>query len=96
MLCIPRMHTLHNAPPPPHLVWHCAARQVGIAGRTGCGKSTLLLTLFRIVEPSSGRIVIDGLDIASIGLYDLRSRLALVPQASGHGTARHCRRLTAL
>jgi energy-coupling factor transporter ATP-binding protein EcfA2 len=34
------------------------------------------------VEPSSGRIVIDGLDTSSIGLYDLRSRLALVPQAS--------------
>lgn len=32
------------------------------------------------VEPSGGRIVIDGIDTASIGLYDLRSRLALVPQ----------------
>jgi len=32
------------------------------------------------VEPSSGRIVIDGIDTSSIGLYDLRSRLALVPQ----------------
>ena len=44
------------------------------------------------VEPSSGRIVIDGLDTSSIGLYDLRSRLALVPQASsrcsGHSNCR--------
>ena len=44
------------------------------------------------VEPSSGRIVIDGLDTSSIGLYDLRSRLALVPQASsrcsGHSNRR--------
>lgn len=56
--------------------------QVGVAGRTGCGKSTLFLALFRIVEPCGGHIVIDGLDIGSIGLRDLRSRLALVPQAS--------------
>ena len=36
--------------------------------------------LFRIVEPSSGTITIDGLDITEMGLFDLRSRLALVPQ----------------
>ncbi|PSC76242.1 multidrug resistance-associated 1 isoform X1 [Micractinium conductrix] len=54
--------------------------KVGVAGRTGCGKSTLFLALYRIIEPSQGRIVIDGLDITTIGLYDLRSRLALVPQ----------------
>ena len=53
---------------------------MGVAGRTGCGKSTLFLALYRIIEPSQGRIVIDGLDITTIGLYDLRSRLALVPQ----------------
>lgn len=60
-----------------------------MAGRTGCGKSTLFLALFRIVEPCGGHIVIDGLDICSIGLRDLRSRLALVPQASSasaHGS----------
>lgn len=34
------------------------------------------------MEPSSGRIVIDGIDTSTIGLFDLRSRLALVPQAS--------------
>ena len=56
--------------------------QVGVAGRTGCGKSTLMLSLWRLVEASDGRIVIDGVDIASIGLDDLRSRLALVPQVS--------------
>lgn len=39
--------------------------------------------LYRIVEPSAGRIVIDGIDTATIGLYDLRSRLALVPQVGG-------------
>ncbi|GAB4815546.1 hypothetical protein N2152v2_002592 [Parachlorella kessleri] len=56
--------------------------KVGVAGRTGCGKSTLMLALYRLVEPSAGRILIDSLDTGSIGLYDLRSRLALVPQAA--------------
>lgn len=54
--------------------------KVGIAGRTGCGKSTLVAALFRMVERSGGSICIDGIDTASIGLFDLRSRLALVPQ----------------
>ncbi len=59
----------------------CTGREkVGVAGRTGCGKSTLMMTLKRIIEPSSGRILIDGVDIASVRLFDLRSRLALVPQ----------------
>ncbi len=58
--------------------------KVGVAGRTGCGKSTLMMALKRIVEPSSGRILIDGVDIGAVHLSDLRSRLALVPQV-GHG-----------
>ena len=56
--------------------------QIGVAGRTGCGKSTLMMALFRIVEPCGGRILIDGLDVSRMGLTDLRSRLALVPQVS--------------
>ena len=59
--------------------------QVGVAGRTGCGKSTLMMALYRLVEPSGGRIVIDGIDTAAIGLRDLRSRLALVPQVGVGG-----------
>lgn len=58
--------------------------QVGVAGRTGGGKSTLMMALFRIVEPASGTIYIDGLDITEMGLFDLRSRLALVPQVNAH------------
>ena len=56
--------------------------QIGVAGRTGCGKSTLMMALFRIVEPCGGRILIDGLNVSRMGLTDLRSRLALVPQVS--------------
>ncbi|KAJ2847340.1 Transporter of the ATP-binding cassette (ABC) [Coemansia brasiliensis] len=54
--------------------------KVGIVGRTGAGKSTLTLALLRIMEASAGRIVIDGIDIAQIGVGDLRSRLTIIPQ----------------
>lgn len=47
--------------------------KLGIVGRTGSGKSSLFLVLFRLLEPSAGRVLLDGMDTSQLELAELRS-----------------------
>lgn len=57
-----------------------AQSKVGIVGRTGCGKSSLMLSLLRIIEPRRGRILLNQVDLQTLGLKTLRTSVGMVPQ----------------
>ena len=57
-----------------------AGKTVALVGESGAGKSTLMNLLPRLYEPTAGRILIDGHDIAGVTLRSLRARMALVSQ----------------
>jgi ABC-type multidrug transport system fused ATPase/permease subunit len=54
--------------------------RIGVVGRTGAGKSSLTLALFRFLDTREGAIHVDGIDISTIKLQALRSRIAIIPQ----------------
>ncbi|GME67780.1 unnamed protein product [Ambrosiozyma monospora] len=56
------------------------SEKIGVVGRTGAGKSTIITSFFRFVDPDSGYIKIDDVDITSIGLRRLRKSLTIIPQ----------------
>jgi ATP-binding cassette subfamily B protein len=53
---------------------------LGIVGRTGSGKSTILKLIMRQIEPTSGQILINGIDIKEINLNHFRDQTGIVPQ----------------
>jgi ABC-type multidrug transport system fused ATPase/permease subunit len=55
-------------------------QKVGVVGRTGAGKSSLAAILFRLVEVSGGRLLVDGVDVSKIGLRTLRRAITVIPQ----------------
>ncbi|CAG2121467.1 unnamed protein product, partial [Medioppia subpectinata] len=57
-----------------------SGEKIGIVGRTGSGKSSLAMSLMNFFTISSGKILVDGIDISSISLDRLRSEILIIPQ----------------
>lgn len=56
---------------------------VSILGPNGVGKSTLMYTINKILEPTEGRVLIDGEDVEEMPFKDIAKKVAYVPQSSG-------------
>ncbi|KAJ5151991.1 hypothetical protein N7492_010286 [Penicillium capsulatum] len=56
--------------------------KVGICGRTGSGKTSMIMSIFRMIEMTSGTITVDGIDISRLPRRDIRSRINGVSQDS--------------
>lgn len=54
--------------------------KLGIVGRTGAGKSSITSVLFRLVDCEAGHVLIDGLDITTLGVHTLRQAMSMIPQ----------------
>ncbi|KAJ3257816.1 Multidrug resistance-associated protein 9 [Boothiomyces macroporosus] len=67
-----------------------AGERVGVVGRTGSGKSTFGTAFFRLIEPKNGNILIDGVDIKTLGLNKLRGNIQMIAQEANlfSGTVR--------
>ena len=57
-----------------------AGAHVAIVGPNGCGKSTLLSLIPRLLVPTTGRVLVDGIDLDGASLYDWRSQVGVVSQ----------------
>ena len=57
-----------------------AGEKLAIVGRTGSGKSTMVKLLTRLVEPTAGRVTLDGRDVRDLPLGALRKTVGMVPQ----------------
>ena len=59
-----------------------AGTTCGVVGRTGAGKTSFINTIYRLMELDQGGIFIDNVEVAKLGLAQLRSAMAIIPQVS--------------
>ena len=57
-----------------------SGQRIALVGPSGAGKSTIISLLLRLYDPSSGRLLIDGLDAREYRLSELRGQMSMVPQ----------------